>query len=136
MVRQPEALVAEDQRGTQVGARSRVRGERARRPHGRRKFTQTCRHGGGEIAAFERLADIVDNPRTFQYIIRAAGKRDRFRIVQGILAARCDEDQLAKAHGLDGAGHGADIASAAGVHQYKAQALKKRSVVLEQVHLR
>ena len=125
LVRQAEALVAKDQGGFWrafgidvacglAGDMScEMAGKSARRPHRRRKFAQPGRHRGGEIAPFQRLADVGDDARAAKHILGAAGKSDCLGVAQGVGKAWIDQYQIGKPHGLDGPRDGADIAGTA-----------------------
>ena len=111
-------------------------GQFARRAHRGREFAQAGRHGGGEIAALERLGDGADDARAGQNILGATGESERLRVVQGVRKARIDQHQVGKTHGFHGARNAADIAGPTSLDQNKAQPFEKRRTGFGQVHLK
>jgi hypothetical protein len=136
LVRQPEPLIAEDERRAQLGLGRQLLRHLARRQHRRRIFAQPGRDGGGEVDAVERLGHAADHPRAFEDILGATGESDRLGVLQGVVETRRHQHEVAETHGFHGPRHGPDIACAAGFDQNKSQLFEKIGVDLRQVHLK
>src|SRR6185437_4584136 len=64
--------------------------------------------------AVERLFDAGDDARAFEHVGRPAGQGDRLLATLDVAPARRDQDEIGKAHHLQGPRRGADIARVAG----------------------